>query len=294
MLHDVLRQVGQVRKIHVLLTYEVLTLSHACRQHARGRGDGEEHQPEKSGGRVGRRRRCGRRSAAKSCAREPRLQSQQPGTARCAAGEGTRGRPRGRREEGPGRWRCRRMRVATISSKRRRSSLVLWFECARSPSACVPKRCLRSRSPGTRRLRPKKAAAIRPAIRGIRRANTNRGALPALEPGINSEFRERASSTRSCVPCQAQVFGSRHSCSAAGSIEASAGFTLNPVSPLCPMAALSSPSPTDLGRASVLERFQGRYEFLVCLPTAHGVGIDLLPYLPRAGSHDRPFGLVKR
>ena len=49
MLHDVLRQVGEVREIQVFLADQILALAHARRQHARGRGDGEEHQSQESG-----------------------------------------------------------------------------------------------------------------------------------------------------------------------------------------------------------------------------------------------------
>ena len=52
-LHDVLRQLREVREVDVFLANQILALAHAAGDEARGGSDDEQHRPEQAGGRVG-------------------------------------------------------------------------------------------------------------------------------------------------------------------------------------------------------------------------------------------------
>ena len=53
MLHDVLRQLGEVGQIEVLLAHQVLAFAHAAGDEARGGRNGEQHDAQQAGGRIG-------------------------------------------------------------------------------------------------------------------------------------------------------------------------------------------------------------------------------------------------
>ena len=51
-LDDILGEIGEVGQIEVFLPDQIFAFAHAGREHAGGTCNGEQHEPEKTGGRI--------------------------------------------------------------------------------------------------------------------------------------------------------------------------------------------------------------------------------------------------